>query len=148
MEKLVSDRFYYFMVIYILIILGALTATTRFLATTICVFGFIICLLMTITLWQVGRKLSVILSILHRTDNHPVRIVGRILASRYERSRANVNHDDHIFAKAGDDYDRQQNPHAFSVQELIACTIHTISTFFLLILSLLLSAGYNISTTN
>jgi hypothetical protein len=147
MEKLVSDRFYYFMVIYTLIIVGALSAATRVLATTICVFGCVICLLMTIALCRVGQKLKVILSILHRTDNHPVRIVGRIHRSRYDRALADVKHDDYIFANAGDAFDQGHNPYGFSNQDIIAFAIPAFSTLFLAILSVLFYNGLNIITT-
>ncbi|WP_152052064.1 hypothetical protein [Tautonia marina] len=76
MENLVSQRFYFYFVIYSFVIIGAFAADTKWKALSILISGFIFTYFVLVTIARADYKLDQILRLLHRTPNHPVRVSG------------------------------------------------------------------------
>jgi hypothetical protein len=71
-ENLFCQRFNFFIVIFSLVIAGAASANTQTKLTAILSIGFVLCLLVALTIYRIYVKLIWILKELHQLKDHPV----------------------------------------------------------------------------
>ncbi len=75
-ENLLARRFDFFLVIFSLVVAGAVTADTKGELVSVLIVGLVLSLLMGFAVYRIFTKVIMILRILHRTDGHPVKIMG------------------------------------------------------------------------
>jgi hypothetical protein len=71
-ENLFCQRFNFFIVIFSLVIAGAASANTQTKLSAILSIGFVLCLLVALTIYRIYVKLIWILKELHQLKGHPV----------------------------------------------------------------------------
>jgi disulfide bond formation protein DsbB len=81
-ENLLSQRFNFFLVMFTVVLTGAATAKTQTKQTAILVLGFFLCFLVALTVYRIYAKLILILEMLHKTESHPVAIIGEKIKQR------------------------------------------------------------------
>lgn len=82
-ETLFNQRLNFYIITYSLVITGTITAKSDTDKIYVLFIGAFLCFLLGISLYRACHKLLLILKLLHRTKQHPVRRVGR-LARRYD----------------------------------------------------------------
>lgn len=91
MENLFCQRFNFFVVIFSLVIAGAASANTQTKLCAILCVGFVLCLLVGLTVYRNYVKLIWILRQLHATPGHPVSQSGVAMRSRGRKALFGVN---------------------------------------------------------
>jgi len=82
LETLYNQRINFFILAYSLTITGVLSASSPIEKVLVLVAGLSITVLLGLSLYRACHKLLLLLAVLHRTRQHPVRYSGK-LASRY-----------------------------------------------------------------
>lgn len=90
-ENLFCQRFNFFIVIYSLVIAGAATTNIQWKLTAILAIGFVLCLLVSLTIYRNYVKLIWILKTLHRNPQHPVAMAQTGIQSLGARRLFGVN---------------------------------------------------------
>ncbi|NEV65430.1 hypothetical protein [Thiorhodococcus minor] len=91
-ENLYSQRFNFFIVVYSVVVAGVISAKEFEEKVFVLTTGAFLVFVVGLSLYRACHKLLIILTLLHRTKQHPVRKVGRI-ARRYNWPLSiSVNH--------------------------------------------------------
>ena|SRR5581483_1006690 len=80
-ENLFCQRFNFFIVIFSLVIAGAASANTQTKLAALLWIGFVLCMLVALTLYRAWVKLDWILRYLHAEVDHPLRVTGEGIAN-------------------------------------------------------------------
>ena len=82
-ENLFNQRLNFYIVVYSLVITGTLVAKQDQDRVYVLLIGIFLCFVLGLSMYRSCHKLLLILKLLHRTKQHPVRRSGR-LARRYD----------------------------------------------------------------
>ncbi len=81
MEDLVQQRFNFLLVVYSLVIAGAVRTESEIELEILLTIGSVICSLLALTVYHAHIKLDVLLKMLHEDESHPVHIVSKKIDS-------------------------------------------------------------------
>lgn len=76
MENLVQQRFNFLLVVYSLVIAGAVSTTSQTKFDIALIIGAVLCTLVSLTVYRAHVKLDQLLIMLHAKPNHPVSIAS------------------------------------------------------------------------
>lgn len=79
MENLVQQRFNFLLVVYSLVIAGAMSTDSSVMFKVAFTLGFFLCTAVSFTVYRAHRKLDVILSLFHADPSHPVARVRELM---------------------------------------------------------------------
>jgi hypothetical protein len=82
-ENLFNQRLNFYIVVYSLVITGTLVAKQDQDRVNVLLIGIFLCFVLGLSMYRACHKLLLILKLLHRTKQHPVRRSGRF-ARRYD----------------------------------------------------------------